>query len=196
MERNEILKYAKALYKYGQTFDKLKNDLEIAFPELRKSDDENIRKALINVFATHKDYEMFFGVSVEDIVAWLEKQQGDKDKFTQQHSLKEDSNVNDETNAPTEYGKYVDECLNEASKHFFSEGEDKYSVADLFYAGVRCGKSWLEKQGERHIACSEEQMKVLDEILTFAANHENPYWNNYIFGTLCNFIRQLKGIKL
>lgn len=53
--------------------------------------------------------------------------------------------INDETNAPTEYGKYVDECLNEAAEHFFSEGEDKYSVADLFYAGVRCGKSWLEK---------------------------------------------------
>ena len=66
--------------------------------------------------------------------------------FTQQHCPKEDS---DETNAPTEYGKYVDECLNEASKHFFSEGEDKYNVADLFYAGVRCGKSWIEKQGEQ-----------------------------------------------
>ena len=68
--------------------------------------------------------------------------------FTQQHCQKED-NANEGTNAPTEYGKYVDECLNEASKHFFSEGEDKYSVADLFYAGVRCGKSWLEKQGEK-----------------------------------------------
>lgn len=66
--------------------------------------------------------------------------------FTQQHCPKEDSNVNDETNAPTEYGKYVEECLNEAAKHFFSEGEDKYSVADLFYAGIRCGKSWCEKQ--------------------------------------------------
>ena len=60
----------------------------------------------------------------------------------------ENSKVNDETNAPTGYGKYVDECLNEASKHFFSDGEDKYSVADLFYAGVRCGKSWFEKQGK------------------------------------------------
>ena len=50
-----------------------------------------------------------------------------------------------------EYGKYVDECLNEAAKHFFSEGEDTYSVADLFYAGVRCGKSWVEKQGEQSI---------------------------------------------
>ena len=36
--------------------------------------DEEIRKALINVFATHKDYEIFFGVSVEKILTWLEKQ--------------------------------------------------------------------------------------------------------------------------
>lgn len=68
--------------------------------------------------------------------------------FILEHRPKENSDVNDETNAPTEYGKYVDECLNDASKHFFSEGEDKYNVADLFYAGVRCGKSWLEKQGK------------------------------------------------
>ncbi len=39
-----------------------------------EDEDERIRKALINVFATHKDYEMFFGVSVEDIHAWLERQ--------------------------------------------------------------------------------------------------------------------------
>ena len=36
--------------------------------------DEEIRKALINVFALHKDYEVFFGVSVEDILVWLDKQ--------------------------------------------------------------------------------------------------------------------------
>jgi hypothetical protein len=88
--------------------------------------------------------------------------------FTQQHFYKED-NTNEETNAPTGYGKYVDECLNEAAKHFFSEGEDTYSVADLFYAGVRCGKSWLEKQGSEpnwyhHKVdlsnCSEEYRKA------------------------------------
>ena len=42
---------------------------------------------------------------------------------------------------------------------------------------------------------SDEQMKVLDEILNFAANHESPYWNDYIFGTLTNLIRQLKKLK-
>jgi hypothetical protein len=58
--------------------------------------------------------------------------------------------------------------------------------------------AWLEKQGEHHIVCSEEQMKVLDEVLNFAANHESPYWNYYIFGTLNNLIRQFKteSIKL
>lgn len=42
---------------------------------------------------------------------------------------------------------------------------------------------------------SEEQIKILNEILNFAANHESPYWNDYIFGTLNNLIRQLKKLK-
>lgn len=42
---------------------------------------------------------------------------------------------------------------------------------------------------------SDEQMKVLDEVLNFAANHESPYWNYYIFETLNNLIRQLKKLK-
>ena len=100
--------------------------------------------------------------------------------FTQQHCpFKEDSNVNEETNAPTEYGKYVDECLNEASKHFFSEGEDKYSVADLFYAGVRCGKSWLEKQGEQKPAV---EMKTPEESLGIDSDTYNKIVDECIYG--------------
>lgn len=77
----------------------------------------------------------------------LEKQDN-TDKASYDDAEKE-NDITEETNAPTEYGKYIDECLNEAAKHFFSEGEDKYSVADLFYAGVRCGESWLEKQDKQ-----------------------------------------------
>ena len=117
---DEAIKKAAALYKASEPMSGCNVILETLFPELAESEDEKIRKALINIFATHKDYEMFFGVSVEDIHAWL------------------------------------------------------------------------ERQGEHTIACSEEQMKVLDEVLNFAANHENTYWNNYIFETLNNLIRQLK----
>ena len=117
---DEAIKKAAALYKASEPMSGCNVILETLFPELAESEDEKIRKALINIFATHKDYEMFFGVSVEDIHAWL------------------------------------------------------------------------ERQGEHTIACSEEQMKVLDEVLNFAANHENTYWNDYIFETLNNLIRQLK----
>lgn len=62
--------------------DKIYNGLEVqkmlcdAYIAGNKDNDkdEEIRKALINVFTTHKDYEMFFGVSVKDILAWLERQ--------------------------------------------------------------------------------------------------------------------------
>lgn len=146
------------------------------FPELKESEDERIRKALIEFFRLGaKNNETTCDVSDKEILAWLEKQ-GEHKKFRDQIQIgdkvtrNEDgvlvnisqlkriakpvnkpkgNNANEETNAPTEYGKYVDECLNDAAKHFFSEGEDKYSVADLFYVGVRCGQSWVEKQNEQ-----------------------------------------------
>lgn len=69
---DEALDNAKVVYK---TIRKdLKSVIEQIFPELQESEDKRIRKAIINIFATHKDYEVYFGVSVEDIRIWLEKQ--------------------------------------------------------------------------------------------------------------------------
>ena len=98
--------------------------------------------------------------------------------FTQEHCPKE-NNVNEETNAPTEYGKYVDECLNDASKHFFSEGEDKYNVADLFYAGVRCGKSWFEKQLKLSMKVYTKDNTVF--IIAKRVGYFDKYTNSYRF---------------
>ena len=49
-------------------------NLERIFPELRESEDEKIRRAIINVFATHKGFEVFYGATVNDILSWLKKQ--------------------------------------------------------------------------------------------------------------------------
>ena len=126
--------------------------LEIIFPELKESEDERIRKELLEHCKNQAKPYIQTGnkcPQIQSWIAWLEKQ-GEIGKVSYETAEKEKEDcVNNETNAPTEYGKYVDKCLNEASKHFFSEGEDKYSVADLFYAGVKCGKAWLEKQGEQ-----------------------------------------------
>lgn len=123
MDKQEAIKILKEFHDNSALFS-VRTALETVFPEFNESEDERIRKAIINIFATHKDYEVYFGVSVEDI------------------------------------------------------------------------RVWLERQDEHHIACSEEQMKVLDEVVNFAANHESPYWNYYIFGTLNSLIRQLKKLKV
>lgn len=87
--------------------------------------------------------------------------------------------LNIKTNAPTEYGKYVDECLNEAAKHFFSEGIDKYSIADLFYAGIKCKEDWLEKQGKQKSAWNEDD-KIRKDLIAFLED----IWH---FGKNANF---------
>ena len=96
-----------------------------------------------------------------------------QDKTSYEISEKENSN------APTEYGKYVDECLNDASKHFFSEGEDKYNVADLFYAGVRCGKSWFEKQLKLSMKVCTKDNTVF--IIAKRVGYYDKYTNSYRF---------------
>ena len=117
--------------------------------------------------------------------------------FTWQHRPKEDCNVNDEANAPTGYGKYVDECLNEAAKHFFSDGEDAYSVADLFYAGVRCGKSWLEKQTEQKpTELSEEDEEALEiAIISLEDMYNDATINTTYAGHYMPFDKAAKRLK-
>ena len=56
--------------------------------------------------------------------------------------------------------------------------------------------NWLKSLKDRYTwKPSDEQMKILNEVLNFAANHESSHWNDYIFGTLNNLIRQLKKLK-
>ena len=50
-----------------------KEDFEAIFPELAESEDEKIRKALIRFHKSTIDVD---GIKGEDIIAWLEKQEG------------------------------------------------------------------------------------------------------------------------
>lgn len=52
-----------------------RRDMEWLFPELKESEDERIRKGLINYFNHHKNgINIFYGIKGDDILAWLEKQ--------------------------------------------------------------------------------------------------------------------------
>lgn len=66
---NEALKRAAIVYKgEGKS---LKESLEQIFPELKESEDEKIRRALIRFHKSTIDVD---GIKGEDILAWLEKQ--------------------------------------------------------------------------------------------------------------------------
>lgn len=82
-----------------------------------------------------------------------------------------------------------DEKIRKAIVEFFELQDDNTTYSFIPKKDIL---AWLEQQ-KHAITCSEEQMKVLDEVLNFAANHESPYWNDYIFETLNNLIRQLKN---
>lgn len=63
---------------------------EFFFPELKESEDERIRKALISILKSdfEKDTEIY-GISVGDIIAWLEKQ-GEKHGKSALEAIKEE----------------------------------------------------------------------------------------------------------
>ncbi len=69
---DEALKWMRELYPglHGAT----KEDAERYFSELRESEDERIRKALIDFYGVQCDMSDVNGVYAYEVVAWLEKQ--------------------------------------------------------------------------------------------------------------------------
>lgn len=77
MDYNERYEEAKRLYQNANNDQKYV--LESLFPELKESEDERIRKTLIEYFNAYpKDY--FGGLKKSYLLAWLEKQ-GEEDKI-------------------------------------------------------------------------------------------------------------------
>ena len=74
-------------------------DVQDFFPELKESEDEKIRKVLIDYFKRYKEQEecgikTFYGIPTDDILAWLEKQ-GEQKPFDY-----EDANIQQKDFAP------------------------------------------------------------------------------------------------
>ena len=82
MKREDKLEEAKRLYQNANAGQRY--ILESLFPELRETEDEKIRKWLIGYFQQYRidGMEVVYANSlkVDDILAWLEKQKGTKDK--------------------------------------------------------------------------------------------------------------------
>ena len=69
---DEALEKASAAHKDEDRH--LKATLERIFPELKESEDERIKKAIIEFFESEDDNATYSLVRKKDIIAWLEKQ--------------------------------------------------------------------------------------------------------------------------
>ena len=70
----EIIRYYK---EHNRGDEAAIEDLETIFPELAESEDERIRKALIEVFSNREKYlidQSFGDITVSEALVWLEKQ--------------------------------------------------------------------------------------------------------------------------
>ena len=144
---------------------------EDIFPELKESEDEKIR-ACIGMCLTDIDEQRFadFNTNLKECLAWLKKQGEQKPAWSEEDEV------------------MLDKVIKRLHKH--SAGDKEY--LDIYY--------WLKAIKDRvqpQFAWkpSDEQIKVLVEVIIFAANHESPHWNDYIFGILKNLTRQLKKLR-
>lgn len=135
-------------------------EIEMLAEQWRKNDDNRIYSCISMILtdATERRFKEY-GVSLKDCIEWFEEKikvytgKGQKVKLDQGNeqidqnkiTLNPDNEPIDPTNAPTAYGKYVDECLTDAAKHYFSRGNDTYTLADVFYAGMLCERNYKGK---------------------------------------------------
>ena len=77
----EALEAVKELQEDNPSDDGIQNWINDKFPELRESEDERIRKEILEYFQQFENEELR-GINISDWIAWLEKQ-GQKSAWTE-----------------------------------------------------------------------------------------------------------------
>lgn len=120
-------------YKIMSNDDCIIKEFEKAFPELKESEDEKIRKSLIKSYTNQHsaNFPTVDGFTREQILAWLEKQ-GEKSYYNPYKATIE--------SIATMVEKYANGDL----KDFYDNIKVKCKDA------MEYDKTWLEKQGEQN----------------------------------------------
>lgn len=179
---DEAIKKFKPIYdlakEQGRTIDV--KEFERIFPELKESEDEEIRKWLIEMVEvvrkanpTNADHN---GMCSE-AVAWLEKQS------------------TPQVRTGLEWVNTIDDACDKRYSEEYAHGE--YCHEQSFKWGFQEGVDWLEKQGEQKPAIIIPKFRVGDEIkttneapLTITKITDSGYWSEDLF--ICSFENSAK----
>jgi hypothetical protein len=182
----------------------LKATLERIFPELKESEDERIRKELIEFFKIeHWDGDAPFSAeSAKERVAWLEKQ-GDNNSVSP-----EEINKSIGRSIASSLINYLDDNRHEGVMNMSNiECEDlEKSILDSDWGKVyRYMQKKLEKQGERKSDWSEEDERIcrclikdqnngLDDVCKDRYGHSEIISDlKKIYRERINWLKSLKG---
>lgn len=141
LERAKQIKEGKGSWGIIADLSEVKPVLDEIFPELKESEDERIRKELIDFFSDSSDSDTFRGISPSKIIAWLEKQDK-KSEWSEEDKLNHKQAIyvchqNGYTAVenwlkslkPQSHWKPTEEQLNVLQKAILSERDNK----DTFY---------------------------------------------------------------
>ena len=153
MTREEAIQALKEKVNYYESDKRLKAAIETIFPELRESEDERIRKWIVDVISYHFDEEM-----KKSALAWLEKQ-------------KEHRNNSDAPNENSWSGiissSDKDKNLDEIAQDYV-DGVKKYNSEptwDLIQTAVCYGHHLAEYKEQKPVEWSDEDEESLDSII-------------------------------
>ena len=146
---------------------------EIKNYPIEESEDEKIRKMLIEFFRDWgKTRSHCWSIFIPDILAWLEKQ-------GEQKSIewsKEDRETID---------YLIDYLESELDSSYTKEDKEEFTKEIELLKSLRPQSTWKP---------TEQQMKVLNEVINFAADHGTMRWNDYIYKVLKGLREQLNKL--
>ena len=144
MTREEAIERIKSRYDKWALDDKDLEAFQCIFPELRESEDERIRKALIHLINEQDGFlTAINGISVKDIIAYLERQKEQKpseQKYESDNFFKTPCAI-DSTGLQC---PYKDLAL---VKDFFGKYKRKCKLSNMACVSKEC-KQWNELQAE------------------------------------------------
>ena len=148
-EKEKAKAYDEALERAKKLHDKI--DIKEIFPELNESEDERIKKAIIEFFESEDDNTTYSLVRKKDIIAWLERQ------GKEEYGLK---SFKDE-----DVRKFMQYIEKQAKAYEFNLPNRSYDI----YAFAKDLLVWLEKQSEQESSQINERvwLYLISDVLTW-----------------------------
>ena len=189
---DEAIGKAAALYKASEPMSGCNIIIETLFPELKESEDERIRKELLEHCKNQAEPYIQTGNEYPQIQSWITwlKKQGNKDKLIKELGEYKVKYCNMKYSQCKFESNDVVKCLINGMKFYYEDNEEATWGTEKFSMKVKDILTWLENQSEHKAEpkfhegdwCIDNEdgvifqiVKVLDNTYTYKTNEGKEY---------------------